>query len=65
MALSQGVIMTDKAAKITVDSSEQKSGADALQLQDTPLKQQGDKLAGARRDAKKDQPRATDPSKRG
>lgn len=57
--------MTDKAARIPVDSSEQKAGADALQLQDAPLKQQGDKLDGARRDAKKDQPRATDKSKRG
>jgi len=57
--------MTDESRKIPPDTSTQKSDPDALQLQDGPLKQQGDKLEAASPDRHTEKPTNTKQPKRG
>jgi hypothetical protein len=57
--------MTDKSRKITTDAGTQTSDPDALQLQDAPLKQHGDKLEAASPDRSTEKPATTKQPKRG
>ena len=56
--------MTDTSRKNRRDASAQTSDPDALQLQDAPLKQQGDKLEATSPDRRTEKPAETGKPKR-
>ena len=60
----QEFFMTDKSPKIPTGSNDQRPDPDALQLQDAPLKQQGDKLEASASNRRTDKSSSAQPTKR-